>query len=890
MIRNAVRTTGIGGDSSCLQCLARSLRLEIRSSNTRRTRISLATPFSTATASYARASAKRDTQNPSSKNIELPTLNLNSEEVPASPTTVTINKPKRSLKIFAASIKPESSDLVLKRSEWRSNSKKWDSERERPFRGTNAGRDGRREDIDKQPDEYLPSRREVRPPDTFGFERALSASDRVGAWLKFNDIIYDQSERRKLTEAQCLQLLRLLVKHRPPKIDSIKEVLAVMRQLGLQVTTDSYNVLIEAYARQGDVAGSRIALGHLVEEGLKPDLRTYNLYMQMYVRGNNLPSTIKFFDRMTEEGVVPDAETYNILLRGCGHEKLFERAEKYFEEMKAQGIEANVRTYNILIGMFTRSGDLPAAEKWYEELKRSGLQPDTHVYATLMSGYARTADVERVTAYFDEMVSAGLTPDLVTYTNLLQAKAKGGDVEGALATVEDIKKAGLALDLVAYQTLIEMFCKHDKVAAAEDFLVEMRRERVRIQPSLYRTIISAYAAANQPADAARVLEQMQLNGIPANEAMYNLILESASKAFDTEIFETYWHHIKYGAADEVQPNSRTYAIVLAHYVLVSDAVHATRAFHTMCDQKFIPSEEIVQSLIECNMRTRRWEAAAAVLSRARQVIPAQPSGAPLPSPSHSSSKDHGQAVTDAIATPFHAHRVEFEKLIESLGSEVSALPTAVTADEKKIISGKCNLITALYQVLTNGTELANEAIYRHAIEAYRRQGEPLNAVRVFTDLMVHQENKRIEMQAPTVTAVLICALEFKLDKFGRHLVTFIEKGTFKVDKPGYVAYLELLVRYSLPRKIITAMVEMSSVGLKPDAATYSAVVRRFKKEQSTLKAGKRDASIRAEKEVHAFVEEQFPELLEGLEKELEEQEDEEREQAELRRIAGNKHF
>ncbi|KND05154.1 pentatricopeptide repeat domain-containing protein [Spizellomyces punctatus DAOM BR117] len=758
------------------------------------------------------------------------------------------NKQERKVKIFNGSIRPE---LPERPPEVRYDSRRSGPRQQKTWIPTKTNNDTTNPDHEAELDAWEEGSK-VYPPDMPAFEAALKANDRVGAWLKFRDIIVDEGERTKLTIPQLTKLMKLLVQHDPPKTEFMYQVFGMMKQLGLSPTTQTFNLLMRAHAQEGKVAEARRVLTELVAAGLQPDMHTYNLFMKMYIESDNLNAAVKFFNRMVEEGVAPDVMSYNTLISGFAAADQPEMAWKYYEEMTDLGYEPNAVTYTHLIKMHTAHQDMEAAERWFAELKQRKIAPDSFIYSALMGGYARLGDNERVKELFREMVDAGLAPDRHIYTIALHAKTKVGDVEGAIQDIREMIKVQIQPDSVTYQSLASALCSAGRILDAENLLIEMRRNGNQIFPSIYRTIIEAYANAGQVEDAARVLEQMQLDGTPVNVAMLNVVLEAAARTFNTEVMETYWDKLRLGIAPGVKPNARSYGIVLEGYIVVNDAVAATRIFNEMIQANIEPEPKISVALINANVRSRRLVPAVSVLSRMRR-----------------SAKSDVHSVGQA----FIEHRDEFEKLMMTLGQEIEK--SRVSAEKKLDVSPverkealhKCDLVIALYEVLTSGDVAPPEQAYRYAMDAHRRKGDPINTVRIFTDLHRLKEESVIDITAPTVTLLLRTALEFKLDKVAREAVKLVENAKLPLDKDGYAAVLQLLARSGMTSKIMSTMLDMVNAGYPLDGVLYSKIVRALRETRSVATGEQKKSLRNVEGTLGKFVEEHFPELLEDVEKE-----------------------
>ncbi|KAJ3160414.1 hypothetical protein HDU86_000748 [Geranomyces michiganensis] len=769
----------------------------------------------------------------------------------------------------------------------------------------------------------MQSPRMVLPADFAGFEAALAAADRVPAWLKFQDIVVDVEARDKLTLDHFVKLMDLLIAHSPPKMEFAIQVLGMLKQQGFEPTTDAYNILMKGYARMGDLEGSRNVLRRLGETGLQPNMTTYNLFMRMYVKAGKLDAAIGFFERMLAEDIAPDVDSFNVLIDGAGRAGRADVAWRYYQSMLDLAYDPNQRTFSLIIKMHVRHTDMETAEKWLNDMRARGLKPDLYDYTTLMGGFSRAGNMEKVQQYFNELLADNLFPDQVTYNTVIHAKAVQGDIEGAMAVVDAmVADHQVAPDAVTYQTLIHAFCTAGRPLEAERLLVDLKKSQAsrakQILPGVYRSIITAYAAKGETDDATRLILQMEdQDGFPASRACYNIVLEAAAKRFDIELIDTFWERLRYptdtnlfanSPADIANaPNEITYGIVIEAMTAANRIDRAMEVWRDMSQQGLEPSFELYSGLIRTLIRARMYARAAGVLAVMRR------------------SKSESNAERP-LGKTFDDFREQFFKLALESGAALEAMPERppgakpLVADRAKNsaddheMARLVEVVLALYKELTTSQKQANAPapiaqttttsvapgispatadpaaeqasvspaapafinvdIYRYAMEAHRRRGDPLNMVVVFMAL----QNYLAATPSPIVPARAVSTLlrglrDLAKPNTARAAVAMLtesratsddDKREFALDRDAYIHLLNLEARTAQSDRMLATVVDMRNDGHELVREDHLEILKTF---AATRRAGSGSAAFKsacnaARAEWVEFVKEVLPHLLE----------------------------
>mmetsp|Transcript_108344 Transcript_108344/g.288304 ORF Transcript_108344/g.288304 Transcript_108344/m.288304 type:complete len:713 (-) Transcript_108344:88-2226(-) len=196
-----------------------------------------------------------------------------------------------------------------------------------------------------------------------------------------------------------------------------------------QFTSVTYNTLIDACSRCGEISRTPALLNEMLKQGIEPNLVTYSAVLKGYCQDNQLEKARELLDTMKQSRHVrPDEQTYNTLLDGCARQNLYKQGMEVFEEMKANGVKPSNFTLSILVKLANRGKQLSIAFQLCEELPRTyGFRLNIHVYNNLLQACITQREMQRAMAVLVEMLQEKVRPDVRTYTLLLRGSVTSAD-------------------------------------------------------------------------------------------------------------------------------------------------------------------------------------------------------------------------------------------------------------------------------------------------------------------------------------------------------------------------------------------------------------------------------------------------------------------------------
>jgi pentatricopeptide repeat protein len=191
----------------------------------------------------------------------------------------------------------------------------------------------------------------------------------------------------------------------------------------LQFSMVTYNTLIDACARSGELSRIPGLLKDIDAQGLKMGIVTYSAILKGYCQTNRLDEAFELLESMKKSTKLePDEIMYNTLLDGCARQGLYDRGMAFFEKMKASGVPPSNFTPSVLVKLANRGKKLEKAFEICDEVSsKHRFRLNVHVFANLIQACINHRDLPRAIGVLERMFQERVRPDVRTYSMLLRA-------------------------------------------------------------------------------------------------------------------------------------------------------------------------------------------------------------------------------------------------------------------------------------------------------------------------------------------------------------------------------------------------------------------------------------------------------------------------------------
>ncbi|RDX79771.1 putative pentatricopeptide repeat-containing protein, mitochondrial, partial [Mucuna pruriens] len=194
-----------------------------------------------------------------------------------------------------------------------------------------------------------------------------------------------------------------------------------MRVKGLCVPNDySYNCLLEALSKSGDVDLMEVRLEEMKGFGWEFDKFTLTPVMQAYCKASRFDQALRVYNVMREKGWV-DQRVCSMLALSFSKWGDVDKAFELVERMEGHGMKLNEKTFCILIHGFVKENRVDRALQLFDKMCRVGFTPHLSLFDVLIGGLCKNNDAHRALSLLSEMKEFGVAPDVGIFTKLISA-------------------------------------------------------------------------------------------------------------------------------------------------------------------------------------------------------------------------------------------------------------------------------------------------------------------------------------------------------------------------------------------------------------------------------------------------------------------------------------
>ncbi|KAG9456974.1 hypothetical protein H6P81_001482 [Aristolochia fimbriata] len=198
----------------------------------------------------------------------------------------------------------------------------------------------------------------------------------------------------------------------------------------------TYNCLLEALAKCGQLDLVETRFREMADLGLEPDKYTFTALLQAYCGVGKFEEALTVFDRIYINNWM-DEHVFTILVVSLSKQGDVDRAFELINRMDSLNIRLNEKTLYILIHGFSRENRMDEAFILFTKMKQLGFSTDLPLYSVLIDGFCRRKQLGKVLSLYNEMKESGISPDVSVIANLVVCVGGDGDWETVIRLLEE---------------------------------------------------------------------------------------------------------------------------------------------------------------------------------------------------------------------------------------------------------------------------------------------------------------------------------------------------------------------------------------------------------------------------------------------------------------------
>lgn len=284
---------------------------------------------------------------------------------------------------------------------------------------------------------------------------------------------------------------------------------------GYECDTMASNIIINMYAKCGDLLGSR----RVFESMTTKDSVSWNSLMNGYIENGLYNEATELFRRM-RMNLQPDSVTFVTLLSNCTQLINLEWAKELHCDIIKQGYDFAQVVGNALVDAYAKCGAMEDSLKQFENMEIR----DIVTWNTIIAASGHSKDSNLGFRMVSRMRMEGLMPDIPTLLStlplcsLLIAKRQGKEMHGC------IFKLGFESNIPIGNALIEMYSNTGCLKNSVLVFDKMKKRDV----VTWTALISGYGMYGEGRKALKIFEEMKAAGVVPDHIVFVAIIYACS--------------------------------------------------------------------------------------------------------------------------------------------------------------------------------------------------------------------------------------------------------------------------------------------------------------------------------------------------------------------------
>merc|ERR1740138_18454 len=380
-----------------------------------------------------------------------------------------------------------------------------------------------------------------------------------------------------------------------------------MKDLGL-VDVVSYNTLLKAYLKQGQILKARKLLKEMAESDIQANQVTYNEMLNALVAVKDRQEMWALVREMNVMGMRPNSVTCSIILKSLTAHSAPDDVRQAMSLIDNLQEDMDEVLFASVIEACVRVGQLDLLSSKLQQYAGigglAGLTAPT--YGSMIKAYGRARDIERVRELWGEMRAHHVTPTSITLGCMVDALVRNSLPDEAFDLVRGIRDESEYADIlntVIYSTLLKGFAQSRQPGRVQDVFEEMKQMGIACNTVSYNTMLDANARTGKMDRADELFREMQASGVSPDVITYSTLVKGYCQSGDIDRgYQVLKEMVDNGVhePDEILYNSLLDGCAKQHRV--DDALKLLEDMHT---HHVRPSNFTLSILVKLLGRSRR---------------------------------------------------------------------------------------------------------------------------------------------------------------------------------------------------------------------------------------------------------------------------------------------
>merc|ERR1719263_1044677 len=406
-------------------------------------------------------------------------------------------------------------------------------------------------------------------------------------------------------------------------LEGAMQVFRKLQSSGVQLTALAYNALLDSCVQCNKV---NVALQHFNEmkELGFVDVVSYNTLLKAYLKIGQIHKARSLLKEMAESDIQANQVTYNEMLNALVSTKDRKEMLALVREMNAIGMKPNSVTCSIILKSLTAhsaTDDVRQAMALIDNLQED---MDEVLFASVVEACVRVGQLDLLSAKLQQYAAKGGLAGLSapTYGSMIKAYGRARDIERVRELWGEMRRRNVRPTSITLGCMVDALVCNSEPDEALRLVKEVRDDmsmREILNTVIYSTLLKGFAQAKQPEKVQQVFEDMQADGIACNTVSYNTMIDANARTGRMARCDELFKDMQ---AVGVQPDIITFSTLVKGYCMDGDIDKGFAVLKDMTSRgKHEPDEILYNSLLDgCAKQHRVDDALGLIESMAKNNV------------------------------------------------------------------------------------------------------------------------------------------------------------------------------------------------------------------------------------------------------------------------------
>merc|ERR1719426_375857 len=408
----------------------------------------------------------------------------------------------------------------------------------------------------------------------------------------------ERKEKEDVDISKHVAMIR--ARSRENDLEGAMQVFRKLQTSGVQLTSLAYNALLDSCVQCGKV---NVALQHFKEMkdlGLV-DVVSYNTLLKAYLKQGQIVKARKLLTEMAENNIQANQVTYNEMLNAIVTTKDRKEMWALVREMNAIGMKPNSVTCSIILKSLTAhsaTDDVRQAMALIDNLQED---MDEVLFASVVEACVRVGRLDLLSSKLQQYASVGGLAGLTapTYGSMIKAYGRAKDIERVRELWNEMRRHHVTPTSITLGCMVDALVRNSLPDEAFDLVRGIRDESEYadiLNTVIYSTLLKGFAQSRQPGRVQEVFEQMKQMGISCNTVSYNTMIDANARTGNMTKADELFREMQ---ASGVSPDVITYSTLVKGYCQAGDIDRGYQVLNEMvANGVHEPDEILYNSLLD----------------------------------------------------------------------------------------------------------------------------------------------------------------------------------------------------------------------------------------------------------------------------------------------------